>query len=103
MTNIKETSLQELENVTGGAAQEFGQMASILLDSPVAKKSAILADSSNLCSNSQLAILVKDKLAQIYAIDADFFAATDHSINIYRDQLTGKQLAYADVLARIID
>ena len=96
MTNeIKETSLQELENVTGGAAHEFSQIASIVLASPIKQQYAKLAD-------SDLAILLKDKLSQIYAIDADFYAGTDHSINLFRDQATGEKLAYADVIDRII-
>lgn len=99
--NIKETSLQELENVTGGAAQEFGQIASIVLASPIKQQYAKLAD-SEILSNNELAIILKDKLSQIYAIDADFYAGANHSLNIYRDQMTGKKLAYADVLDRIL-
>ena len=98
MTDIKETNLQDLEYVTGGAVEEFGQLAGILV--PYSKQSSKLAG-GNL-SSEQLAFIMKDKLANVYAIDADFYLNSSRCINVFRDQMTGQTLSYSDVLERII-
>lgn len=100
MTDIKETNLQDLEYVTGGAVKEFGQLAGILVASPYSKQSSKLAG-GNL-SSEELAFIMKDKLANVYAIDADFYLNSSRCINVFRDQMTGQTLSYNDVLERII-
>ena len=42
------------------------------------------------------------KLANVYAIDADFYLNSSRCINVFRDQMTGQTLSYSDVLERII-
>ena len=103
MTNIKETNLQDLEYVSGGAAAEFSQLSSILVHSPVAKHALALEDNASALSNSELASFMKDTLAKEYNIYADFYLGANGSgLNIFKDRLSGKRLSYSDVLSRVI-
>ena len=103
MTNIKETNLQDLEYVSGGAAAELIQLSSILAHSPVAKHALALENNAPALSNSKLASIMKDTLAKEYNIYADFYLGSKGSgLNIYKDSLSGETLSYSDVISRII-
>lgn len=103
MTNIKEANLKDLEYVSGGAAAEFGQLASILLPSPAASRAVALEDNASALSNTELASLMRHTLAKEYNIYADFYLGSKGSgLNIFKDRLSGERLSYSDVLSRII-
>ena len=101
MTYIKETDLQDLENVTGGALAEFDQLAQTLYASPLTQYPAKFASNLEHISDSDLINFVKDQLEKNYAVNADFHLISDDNINVFTDEITGQQLSFSDVLAKI--
>ena len=102
MTNYKETSLNELEYVTGGAAQEYAALARYILPKQLAGGSIGIIDDIKILENSSIASQLTDTLASKFGIIAKFqHPFAEEASNIYMDKLTGQSLAYADVIKRL--